>query len=347
MSRKQQRTKAILEEGTVTHIRSRLPVLLSLTAALALMSSAVHAETTLRLLSAWTPNNPNVPYIETVFIKNVEAASKGEIKIERRGPEVASPFEQLQPVSAGVLDILFTTPGYHQAQTGVANMFDAFKPDMEALRAAGLTQKADEYYRKRYGLGILALHPAPGNHFVLKDGLAADGTLKGMKIRANATFEGVVRALGGTPVNMGPADAYSAMQKGVLEGITFPAFASADYKLYEVGKVMTRPLFGLSNVLFLINIRKLESLPPSQQKILLEEGRKIEQIGKAALERVAIDDEARMKQNGVKIVEFGPALAPKLTPMYNEGILATAGKSSPNETKELWELAKAKSLLNQ
>jgi hypothetical protein len=33
--------------------------------------------------------------------------------------------------------------------------------------------------------------------------------------------------------------------------------------------------------------------------------------------------------------------------MYNEGILATAGKSSPNETKELWELAKAKSLLNQ
>src|SRR5689334_19004953 len=159
-------------------IRRMLAVLLPLASAFALSSSPVQAETTLRLLSGWTPNNPNVPYIETVFIKNVEAASKGQIKIERRGPEVASPFEQLQPVSAGVFDILFTTPNYHQAQTGVANMFDAFKPDMEALRAAGLTPKADEYYRKRYGLSILALHPAPGNHFVLKDGLAADGTLK-------------------------------------------------------------------------------------------------------------------------------------------------------------------------
>lgn len=331
----------------MTCIRRASRIVLPLAGALLSMSSAAQAETTLRLLSGWTPNNPNVPYIETVFIKNVEAASKGQLKIERRGPEVASPFEQLQPVSAGVFDILFTTPGYHQSQTGVGNMFDAFKPDMEALRTAGLTSKADEYYRKRYGLSILALHPAPGNHFVLKDGLASDGTLKGMKIRANATFEGVVRALGGTPVNMSPADAYSAMQKGVLEGITFPAFASADYKLYEVGKVMTRPIFGLSNVLFLINVRKLNSLSPELQKIVLDEGRKIEQIGKDALDKVAVDDEARMKQNGVKTVDFSPALAPKLNPMYNEGILATAGRSSPDEVKELWEMAKARNLLNQ
>ena len=48
------------------------------------------AETTLRLLSGWTPNNPNVPLIEAVFIKNVEAASNGELKIQRSGPEVAS-----------------------------------------------------------------------------------------------------------------------------------------------------------------------------------------------------------------------------------------------------------------
>ena len=91
---------------------------------------------------------------------------------------------------------------------------------------------------------------------------------------------------------MSPADAYAAMQKGGLEGITFPAFASADYKLYEVGKAMTRPLFGLSNVMTLVNVAKLNSLPPDLQKILIEEGRKIEAIGKAALDKVAEDDEA-------------------------------------------------------
>jgi TRAP-type transport system periplasmic protein len=320
---------------------------LSWVGALMLMSSAAQAEITLKLISAWAPNNPNVPYIETVFIKNVEAASKGQIKIERHGPEAASPFEQLQPVSAGVFDILFTTPAYHQAQTGVANMFDTFKPDMAARREAGLTPKADKYYRRRFGLSVLAMVPAPGNHFVLKDGLAADGTLKGMKIRGIATFEGLIRALGGTPVNTSPADAYAAMQKGVLEGMAFPVFASADYKLYEVGKIMTRPIFGLSNVLLMINVRKLNSLSPDLQRIVLDEARKIEQIGKDALEKVAIDNESRMKQNGVETVDFSPALASKLNTMFNEGILATAGKSSPNEVKEFWEMAKGKNLLNQ
>ena len=125
-------------------------------------------------------------------------------------------------MSAGVFDFLFTTPGYHQAQTGVGNMFDAVNGDLDKRRQSGLVQWADDYYNKHYGLRILALHPAPGNHFVLREPLGTDGTLNGLKVRSNATFDGVVRQLGGTPVNMSPADAYSAMQKGVLDGITFP-----------------------------------------------------------------------------------------------------------------------------
>src|ERR1041385_8758787 len=97
-------------------------LLAALAVTLSVGTAEVSAQTTLKLISAWTPNNPNVPYIEAVFIKNVETASKGQLKIERRGPEVASPFEQLQPVQAGLFDILFTTPGYHQSQSGVANV---------------------------------------------------------------------------------------------------------------------------------------------------------------------------------------------------------------------------------
>lgn len=171
---------------------------------IAVLSLAVlqpaRAETTLRLLSGWTPNNPNVPLIEAVFIKNVEAASNGELKIQRSGPEVAPAFEQLQPVSAGVFDFLFTTPGYHQAQTGVGNILDAVNGDLDKRRQSGLVQWADDFYNKRYGLRIIALHPAPGNHFVLREPLGTDGTLKGLKVRSNATFDGIVRQLGGTPV---------------------------------------------------------------------------------------------------------------------------------------------------
>jgi TRAP-type C4-dicarboxylate transport system substrate-binding protein len=329
-------------------MRARL--ILPALAIAAVVSAALppaRAETTLRLLSGWTPNNPNVPLIESVFIKNVEEASKGEIKIKRSGPEVAPAFEQMQPVSAGVFDFLFTTPGYHQAQTGVGNILDAVNGDLEKRRQSGLVQWADDFYNKRYGLKIIALHPAPGNHFVLREPLGPDGTLKGLKVRSNATFDGIVRQLGGTPVNMSPADAYSAMQKGVLDGITFPVFASSDYKLYEVGKYMTRPVFGLSNVLLMMNTKKLSSLSPDLQRILIEEGRKLDDIGTQALAKVATKDEETMQANGVKIVQLSPTVAPKLNEMYNEGIFQTASRTTPDDVKAFWELAKQKNMLNQ
>lgn len=301
----------------------------------------------LRLISGWTPNNPNVPLIETVFIKNVAEASKGAIKIQRSGPEVVPAFEQLQPVSTGVFDFLFTTPGYHQAQSGVANVFDAMKPEPDKLRAAGLTAWADDYYRKRFNQRIVAMVPAPGNHFVLREALSPDLALKGRKIRANATFEGVVRALGGTPVNMPPSEAFTSMQKGVIDGITFPTFASGDYKLYEVGKFMTRPVFGLSNVLITMNTKKFDALSPAHQKVILDEGRKIEATGKQALIDYDKKDVETMIKNGVKPIEFDARTAASLNRLYNEGILATASKSTPNEVKTLFEMAKAKNLLNE
>jgi len=326
---------------------SRIDLALAVAVLVIMALEPAQAETTLRLLSGWTPNNPNVPLIEAVFIKNVEEASKGDIKIKRSGPEVAPAFEQLQPVSAGVFDFLFTTPGYHQAQTGVANILDAVNPDLEKRRQSGLIQGADDFYNKRYRLKIISLHPAPGNHFVLRDPLGPDGTLKGLKVRSNATFDGIVRQLGGTPVNMSPADAYSAMQKGVLDGITFPVFASSDYKLYEVAKYMTRPVFGLSNVLLMMNTNKLASLPPDLQRILIEEGRKLDEIGTQALAKVATKDEETMQANGVKIVQINPGVAPKLNEMYNDGILQTASRTTPDDVKALWELAKQKNMLNQ
>lgn len=326
---------------------TKLPRLAATIAVLVFAGSAAQAETTLRLLSGWTPNNPNVPNIETVFIKNVEEASKGQLKIQRSGPEVASPFDQLQPVSAGVFDILFTTPAYHQAQTGVGQVFDAIKGDIEKRRETGVFAWADDYYNKKFGLRILTVHSAPGNHFVLRETLKSGQPLEGLKVRTTPTFDGVVRLLGGTPVNMSPADAYASMQKGTIDGIAFPSFASADYKLYEVGKFMTRPTFGLTNVLMLVNARKLAALPAEHQKILLDEGKKLEFIGQKALDEVAKRDEETMLKNGVKVVAFDAAVVGKLNGLYNEGIFRTASRATPAEVKEFWDLVKSKGMLNE
>src|SRR5690242_1991171 len=100
------------------------------------MSNA-QAETTLRLLSGFPPGIPQVSEFESVFIQEVLERSGGELKIVRSGPEVVPPFEQLQPVSAGVFDLLFTTASYSQSSSGVLAIIDSLTTDIDRLRSDG------------------------------------------------------------------------------------------------------------------------------------------------------------------------------------------------------------------
>jgi TRAP-type C4-dicarboxylate transport system substrate-binding protein len=106
-------------------------------------------------------------------------------------------------------------------------------------------------------------------------------------------------------------------------------------------------VFGLTNVLMMINVAKLNALPPDLRKIVLDEGRKIETIGKAALDKIEVQDNEIMLKNGVKPVNFDAATTPKLNELYNEGVLRTASRSTPDDAKAMYDLAKSKNMLNQ
>ena len=80
---------------------------------------------------------------------------------------------------------------------------------------------------------------------------------------------------------------------------------------------------------------------------MLDEARKIEPIARRGARSLPEDDETRMKQNGVKVAEFGAKLAPKLNALYNEGILAPPANPRPRRSKQLWDLAKTKNLLKE
>ena len=223
---------------------------------------------------------------------------------------------------------------------------DAFKPDAEKRRETGLTEWADNYYRQRFGVRIIAMIPMPGNHFVLREPLTADN-LKGRKIRSNPLYDGIVRALGGTPVNMAPADAFAAMQKGTIDGIAFPAYASTQFKLYEVAKFMTVPIFGSTNNSVMMNAKKFDSLSAAHQKLILDEGRRLEIVSMAAFRDLERQELEQMVKNGVKNVSFDAATGASLNRLYNEGIVTTTSKSTPAEVKTLFELAKSKNMINE
>ena len=308
------------------------------------------AETTLRLLSGFPPNTPQVEDFESVFIKEVETASAGDIKIVRSGPEVVPSFEQLQPVSAGVFDLLFTTASYSQSSSGVLAIVDSLTTDIERLRSEGAIDWLNEYYTDRFNVMLIGTAPFSANHFVLRDPLSEDQPLTplaGRKIRSNAAYEGITGALGATPVNLAFAELFAAMERGVVDGFAFPIAGSATLKTYELGSYMTRPGWGHSNNVLLMNFDKLNSLTPEQQRILTDAALKVEKEAKETFLQVANEEEAVMEENGVSITEFSPETAARLNDLVQQGNLETASRSDGENVQKFWDFAKAKDLLEK
>ena len=61
---------------------------------------------TLKVLTSWNKNVWPTYVVLDKFIKNVKKIGGDKIKIRISGPEVVPGFQQLQPVKAGVFDIL-------------------------------------------------------------------------------------------------------------------------------------------------------------------------------------------------------------------------------------------------
>tara|TARA_B100000378_G_scaffold248953_1_gene221983 strand:+ start:1367 stop:2371 length:1005 start_codon:yes stop_codon:yes gene_type:complete len=315
-------------------------------ALLGLANTAARAETRLRLISPWPSNLAIVETSETAYINAVREASNGEIIIERSGPEVIPPFQQLEPLSAGVMDLMLSTPAYHQGDTGVGALISGIlTPDTDKLRETGVMDWINNYYREKFGVVILAIFADPPNQFVLTKPLSEDGTLSGMKIRSNANFEGIVRGLGAAPVNLPGADIYPAMQKGVIDGTSVTTHAAADFKFYEVGKYMTRPTWGFTTRFLVASAQKFDALPDEERKILQDEALKMERYAAESTAKIAEEQTAIMMENGVQIAEFPADVADDLERLFAEGVIEVAMKSDPEAVQELLDLAREKGVL--
>jgi len=297
----------------------------ALTAAACSIGAAGAAD--LKLLSSWDKSNWPTYAVVDHYVKVVHQDGGGKVKIAISGPEVVPPFEQLQPVSSGVFDMLYTHGVYHAGSKGLALVVDAIDLDPYKRREAGIFDFVDKYYQKHNKLKLVSLptQSFAGYHMYLKEPLTAQGDVSGRKIRGTQSYHGVIKALGGTPVVLPPAQIYTGIEKGVVDGACWPAAGMLTMKHYEVAKYVLRPTFGNSNVPFFVNVEKWNKLAKAEQDILLDAGKRLEYempwIGKDIYEK----EEAELLKLGVKYVNLPPDKATLVKKTWNDS---------------LWELAK-------
>ena len=325
-------------------------VLISFAAALiavagvfAMSASEAVAGSSLKVLRSWPPTLEAVRILDQ-YHKAVEKAAAGDLKLSQAGPEVVPPLEQLNPVSTGVFDVLFSHGAYHAGSNGLLMGVDALKLDPKKLRDSGLFDYISQNYQKRHGLKLLALTATGKNgyHMVLKKLPDPETGIKGRKIRGTATYHPLIKKLGGSPVVLTLGQLYTALEKGVVDGYCWPLYGLRTFKFYEAGaKYVMRPALGVSKSFTVINAKAFDKLPKNLQTILIEEGKKVEYWSIGWFDEYIAEEEAELKTKGVTYHDYPEKFRPHVRKWFNEGVLDLVVKYSKADGKKFVEMARA------
>ena len=225
--------------------------------------------------------------------------------------------------------MLFTHGIYHYGTTGLAIGLDAVRGTIEERRASGLFEALDKHYQK-IGLKVVAvaLSAKTGYAFQLKTPVGADGDLKGKKVRGTPAYHPLIRTLGGAPVVLPIPEVYTALEKGVIDGAASPVVGLLGVKWYEVAKYLAQPSFGFTHQLFLMNLAAWNRLSDADKKILLEEGRKMEDVWYREYDRMAEAEIKELLAKGVTISRLGASQA-KLNEVWSEGPVGPRREEEP------------------
>jgi len=240
--------------------------------------SAFAQDVTLRL-HHFLPPQATVPSKALApWAKKIEADSNGRIKVQlfpsmQLGGTPPQLFDQARD---GVVDIVWTLPGYTPARFPKSEVFEL--PFMAGPSAEKTSRALWEYVQKNAmdeykDVHVLALHTHGPGLFHTKQPITGLESLRGMKIRGGTrVVNSMLTKLGATPVGMPVPAVTEALSKGVLDGTTIPWEVVPALKVQEMVKNHTT--FAGDKALYVttfvvaMNKASYNKLPPDLKKVI-------------------------------------------------------------------------------
>jgi TRAP-type C4-dicarboxylate transport system substrate-binding protein len=214
--------------------------------------------------TAWGPSHALYPWI-----KQVEEATKGRVKIEVFPSQtLVKGIDMWKGVRSGIADMGWCVQGYWPDQTPLSDSISLpFLPIKTAEQGSEVLWKVYEKFpsmQKEYGeIQPIVLHTTSPNFLLTsKKQVKTLEDVKGLKLR---TLGGppidMAKALGAVPTLIPMPDVYQSLDKGVVDGAVAPWEAIHGFRLYEVVKYYTMVPMYASYFSVCTNKAKWDSLP--------------------------------------------------------------------------------------
>jgi len=297
---------------------SRVMRILLVGAMILSVASMAEAKTvTIKAVTAWPKTVWEVGnFMKFMDIVKDRVAKKypGELEIQYAGgPEVIPNQEQVEAARMGVVDMVFTTDGYYVSAVPEVNALSVSMLDGWEERAKGVNALLDKIHQEKVNcvyLGRLG-HNLPFTIYLTKPVKGLED-LKGLKIRCSPTLIAFLKKIGANPVVIPPPEVYTALERGVVDGFTWPAGLIKDWGWEKVTKCVVQPGFYNGANVIVINKKKWDEIPDYLQKLLIEAEDEAARVAKQRALDLVKNEKAALEKMGVVYVELPPAEAKKL-----------------------------------
>ncbi len=297
---------------------------------------------------SFTPkDNPEATAINKFFISRVNEKAKGELFIRYRGgPETIPPFDQGKAVQKGVVDIAIVPVGFYEPiAPGVGGAMLTQISLEEERKPGGAYDYLNELH-KRGGLFYLGRGNPSEEFFVLN--LRSKKILRkedfiGLKIGTATVARACTTAWGATVVSLSMQEYYSAMERGLVDGISScPITQWVAQGCHEVTKYTVDHGYYQSTLAVIMNLDRWNKLPKHLQNIIMESIIQSEKDCREHDKKERAHAREKMIKAGVEFYKFPPDMAKWFIETAYNAAWEYQMKRFPDVTPRLRELLSKK-----
>jgi TRAP-type C4-dicarboxylate transport system substrate-binding protein len=187
-------------------------------------------------------------WLDRWFLDELEKRTNGEVKIARYwAASLNKVGEHLPAVRDKTIDMSLISPGYYQADLPVTRGLEWY---FRMNRADALLQVCHDVYgkfqplrdewEKRHRAKVMYWTNWNYAPMITRKPINGVSDLKGMRIRGYGVANDVIERLGGTGVPMAAPEVYTALERGLLDGVYgFDFITAVAYKLHEIAPHFT------------------------------------------------------------------------------------------------------------
>lgn len=257
-----------------------------------------------KAVTAWEENNiQSAGY--TLFKKKLEELSNGRIKIQYAGgPEAIPAFNQGDAVRNGVVDFAVLSTAYYASQVPEAQVLNYSELTTVEEWQSGAMTFLNEIHNKKLNAQLLGRGTGMRYTLYTKTPINSISDFKGKRIRTSACYVPFIKALGAEAVIMQPGEIYTAIERGVIDGVAWPEAGITDLGLQKQVKYQIRPSFWKVDTVIIMNLDKWKQLAKDDQDLIIKAAREVEKVVPGEIDKYIENEQKKLNEAGIQEINL-------------------------------------------